>query len=316
MSAIKLSNLLSIAIFLMLAANIIQAEQETEENGCPPSAGPITTWTAPVCGKGEWYIQPLFYFTQSKGYFLGKGDYADWSDGIKFNQSQQILFMQYGLTDKWEVSGQLTYQRNYARWLGIKYVETDGAELDEASASGLADTYLYTRYCVLEEKEDAPHVTLLFQLKVPTGKFQGSAEDKYGTDIFGTGSYEPGLGINFTKQIKPFVLHGDLLYSIPSTVTIDDLKTDSANYILYDFGVEYFLPKGFNIMLEFNGFKQGEIIADGVSIVDTNSDYIMMAPGIGWSNETVQTLIAWQRTMSGTNTDKYNTLILTAVIGF
>ncbi|MFH0887566.1 MAG: hypothetical protein V1843_05290, partial [bacterium] len=66
------------------------------EEWCPASAGPITTWTAPVCDQGAVYIQPLFYFSQSKGYFFGQGDYFDWSDGVQYRQKQQIVFMQYG----------------------------------------------------------------------------------------------------------------------------------------------------------------------------------------------------------------------------
>ncbi len=296
---------------LLISRVMIAAEAGNTEEWEPVSAGPITTWAAPVCGKGVLYIQPLLYFSQSKGYFFGQGDYFDWPDGIKYRQKQQLLFIQYGLSDRWEAAVQMAYQQNYAR-----EQNDDDEELDEATSSGLADTYLFARYCAIEETESIPHVTWLLQLKLPTGKYQHGEADKYGTDIMGTGSYDPGIGVVLTKKIKPVMVHFDFLYSRPSKVTVDDISTRYANYVNYDFGVEYFLPKGFNLMLEFNGFKQGETEWNGVFAIDTNSEYMLMAPGIGWSNEKIQTLIAWQRTLSGTNIDKNNTLVLTAVFGF
>ena len=35
----------------------------------PPSAGPITTWTAPVQGKGHLAVQPYFIYNITRGEF-------------------------------------------------------------------------------------------------------------------------------------------------------------------------------------------------------------------------------------------------------
>ena len=83
-----------------------------------------------------------------------------------------------------------------------------------------------------------------------------------------------------------------------------------------DAGLEYFLPKGFNLMLEANGFLQGGMKASGTKTPDSNINYLTIAPGIGWSNDKIQTLIAYQRTLIGKNTDANDSLILTCVYTF
>ena len=70
-----------------------------------------------------------------------------------------------------------------------------------------------------------------------------------------------------TKKLKPFIFHADAIYSFPQGgLTIDDVKTRYANYLNYDFAVEYFLPKGFNLMFEVNGFLQGDQWQDGAEV--------------------------------------------------
>ncbi|MFA5042903.1 MAG: hypothetical protein WC381_06410 [Kiritimatiellia bacterium] len=42
------------------------------------------------------------------------------------------------------------------------------------------------------------------------------------------------------KKLKPFILHADVIYSVPNEANIDGVKTRYANYLNYDFGMEYF----------------------------------------------------------------------------
>lgn len=132
----------------------------------------------------------------------------------------------------------------------------------------------------------------------------------------GGGSYDHGYGINLTKKLKPFIVHADAIYSFPIERKVDAVKTKYANYLNYDFGFEYFLPKGFNLMLEFNGFLQGDKKEDGEKITSSDINYFSVAPGIGWSSKSLQTLLAYQRTLTGTNTDANDSVILTFVYTF
>jgi hypothetical protein len=282
---------------------------EMQDEWEPVSAGPLTTWTAPLCGKGKFVIQPFFFYNRTRGIFNSDGRYDSLPNGDKKYQFQEQFFAQYGLTDRLELDAQMVYQQNYIK---------QGAS--KAHASGFGDSYLFLRYCTLEEKGWLPHLTGLFQLKMPTGKYQHADPDKLGADLMGAGSgggsWDQGLGMNLSKKLKPFILHADAVYSFPQRVRVDGVKTRYANYFNYDFGVEYFLPKGYNLMFEVNGFLQGDKKEAGARVPDSNINYLTIAPGIGWSNDKIQTIIAYQRVVLGTNTDANDSLVFTFVYPF
>ncbi|TBR16800.1 transporter [bacterium] len=296
------------ASFIFFKPLVAGADTEQEEWN-PPSAGPITTWTAPLCGKNKLVAQPFFFYNRTRGAFNSDGHYDSLAKGDKKYQYQEQLFMQYGLTDRLEVDGQIVYQQNYAKQGDLK-----------AHSRGLGDSYLFLRYCAIEEQKIIPHITGVFQLKIPSGKYQKADPDKLGTDLMGAtsggGSYDHGYGINLTKKLKPFIIHVDVIYSFPIERKIDVVKTGYANYLNYDFGFEYFLPKGFNLMLEFNGFLQGDKKEGGEKVPSSDIKYLSVAPGIGWSNDKMQTLLAYQRTLTGTNTDANDSVVLTFVYAF
>ncbi|MCM8794117.1 MAG: transporter [Candidatus Omnitrophica bacterium] len=203
----------------------------------------------------------------------------------------------------------MVYQQNYVKQNGLK-----------AHSRGFGDSYFFWRYCALEENEILPHLTGIFQLKFPTGKYEKADPDKLGSDLMGAtsggGTYDHGYGIILTKRLKQFIIHADAIYSFPLERKIDNIKTQYARYLNYDFGIEYFLPEGFNLMLEFNGFLQGDKEEDGEKIPASNINYLATAVGIGWSNEKIQTLFAYQRILNGTNTDANDSLVLTFVYNF
>lgn len=273
------------------------------------SAGPVTTWTAPLCGKGKFIVQPFFIYNRARGTFNSEGDYNSLPEGDKKYQYQEQLFMQYGLTDRLEVDAQTVYQQNYIKQRDLS-----------AHSSGLGDSYLFLRYCALEEKELFPHLTGLLQIKAPTGKYQHVDANKLGTDLMavgsGGGSWDYGFGILLTKKFKPFLFHADAIYSFPQKVKVDQVKTIYGRYLNYDFGVEYFLDKGFNLMLEFNGFLQGDKKENGSKTASSDVNSLTVTPGIGWSNKKIQTLLAYQRTLIGTNTDANDSVVFTFVYSF
>jgi len=288
------------------------AEESTvglEEEWSPSSAGPISTWTAPLCGKGKFVIQPFLFYNRTRGAFDSEGHYDGLSVGNSKYQYQEQLFMQYGITDKLEIDAQVVYQQNYLKQDDLR-----------AHKYGFGDSYLFLRYCAVEEKKLIPHTVLHFQLKAPTGKYQHLDPDKLGTDSMGAatggGSWDPGIGLNLTKKFKPFMFHADAIYSFPQKVRVDGAKTIYGKYLNYDFGVEYFLPKGFNLMLELNGLSQGDRWQDSDRVVSSDVKYLVACPGIGWSCDKLQTLLAYQRTLVGTNTDANDSVILTCVYTF
>lgn len=282
---------------------------DEQEEWSPVSAGPLTTWTTPLCGKGKFVAQPFFFYNWTRGSFNGEGNYNSLPDDDKKYQFQEQLFMQYGLTEKLEVDAQTVYQQNFISQTG-----------KEAHSQGFGDSFLFLRYCFFEEKDLLPHLAGLFQVKFPTGKYQKADADRLGTDLMGAtsggGSYDLGFGFNLTKKKKPFIFHIDSIYNFPQEVKVNGINTKYARYLNYDFGVEYFLVRGFNLMSEFNGFLQGDKRENGAYIPSSDVNYLNTAAGIGWSCNKLQTLLAYQRTLIGTNTDANDSVVLTFVYTF
>ncbi len=298
--------LISIALgLLFLSVSTGYAEDDWN----PVSAGPVSTWTAPLCGKGKFVAQPFIFYNRTRGTFNEKGHYNPLDNGNRKYQYQEQLFAQYGITDALEIDGQIVYQENYIK-----------NENGKAHSNGFGDSYLFMRYCLAEETDHASHIAVLFQVKAPTGKHEHANADKLGTDLMGAtsggGSWDQGFGFILTKKIKPFIFHADAIYSFPQKVRVDGVKTRYANYLNYDFGFEYFLSKGLNLMLEANGFLQGDKREDGAKTSTSDINYLMVAPGMGWSNDKVQTLLTYQRVVIGTNTDANDAVVLTCVYTF
>jgi hypothetical protein len=270
-----------------------------------PSVGPMSTWTAPLCGKSNLVIQPFFFYNQTRGEFDAKGHYNPLPKGDIEYQFQEQLFLQYGIFDWLEVDALAVYQENYIKQGGVT-----------AHTHGFGDSYLFLRGCIFEERGWLPTITGLLQLKMPTGKYKHEDSEKLGADLMGTGSWDPGFGLILTKKLKPFILHADVTYSFPQGVRINGAETWYANYLNCDLAVEYFLPKGFNLMVEANAFFQGDIKEDGVRIPNSNLKYLIITPAIGWSCDKFQILVGYQRVVMGANADANDSVVLSGVYTF
>lgn len=295
---------IGIEIFIVSDASAATFCEKDKDEWCPYSVGPITTWTAPLCEKARLIFQPLFFYNRTRGIFNEDGHYKAYKNDEKKSQWQEMLFLQYGLTDKLEIAGQGVYQQNIVR--------RDG---DNGYASGFGDTYIFARYRLCEETKFIPYLIALFQLKMPTGKYQKASANEAGADLMGAttggGSYDHGYGINLTKKIKPFIFHADFIYSFPLLARVDGVKTKYADYVNCDLGVECFLPKGFNLMVEVNGLYRGDRKEDSNYIPSSDVKRLNLCVGAGWSCEKIQTLLAYQRTLAGTNVDVDDSIIFT-----
>ena len=104
-------------LFLMCCFNVISYADgdSTYEEWNPVSVGPVTTWTAPVCEKGQIVIQPFFFDNRTRGSFDSDGNYHSLPSGDKKYQYQEMLFLQFGITDHLEIDGLTVYQQNYCK---------------------------------------------------------------------------------------------------------------------------------------------------------------------------------------------------------
>jgi len=164
---------LAVLSLLFLGVSVSNAEDEWN----PVSAGPVSAWTAPLCGKGKFVAQPFLFYNRARGTFNEKGHYNPLDNANRKYQYQEQLFAQYGITDQMEIDAQTVYQENYVK-------NADG----KAHSGGFGDSYIFMRYCLQEEKDNAQHIAALFQVKAPTGKYEHANADKLGTDLMGATS--------------------------------------------------------------------------------------------------------------------------------
>lgn len=274
----------------------------------PVTPGPVVTQPI-LCPKGHLAVQPYFFYNHKRGTFDSEGDYKTLPEGQLRDQYVEELYLQYGITDKMDVDALVGYQQNYAKQGGAK-----------ARDNGIGDSFLWLRYRAFEDKGWLPAVTGFFQLKAPSGKYQHADPNRLGTDLAGDvsggGDWAPGVGISLIKKIKPFILYFDSIYSFPQNVRIDGDKTRYGNFLNLDGAVEYVLPKGFNLLLEVNGFLQGDTRQDGSRAPSTDSKYLAVIPGVGWSCDQLQVLLAYERVAIGTNANANDSLVLTFIHTF
>jgi hypothetical protein len=276
-----------------------------EEPWRPPTAGPLTTFTAPITEKAHLVIQPFFFYNWERGSFDQNSDYQSLPDGQMEQSAVGSLFVQYGLLDNLEVDAQLFLQHNRS---------SEGG--DHGSSTGLGDTLLIIRYNLLHETTSwAPEVSLLGQVKFPTGKFQNGDPDELGSDLMGTGSYDLTLGLDFTKAVRPLIFHADLWYSWPLTTTVDGVETKYGDYVNWNAAVEIpFWKEKLAFVLEFNGIHQADLEEDGAEVADSRMKSIMLGTGLELIlSEEVQILLGYQRTLWGTNADAYDSVVGTLV---
>jgi hypothetical protein len=77
--------------FLISSLNIsaFASEDLNAEEWNPSSAGPVTTWTSPLCGKGEFVIQPFIFYNKTKGEFNADGKY--YGRDSKYQYQEQLF---------------------------------------------------------------------------------------------------------------------------------------------------------------------------------------------------------------------------------
>lgn len=295
-------------LVLVLASFAYAKGEDLERAGIwqPTTPGPFVTFSAPVQPKNQLTIQPIYFLNIGRGIFTAEGNYKS-LPGRDYSDQQLIqLYTQYGLTDCWELDLQPAWQFNYAKRAQVS-----------AESYGFADMFVMTRYCFVDETKWLPRITALFQVKLPTGKYQKGDAGKLNTDITGTGSTDYVYGFNFTKGIKPLLFHLDLLFAnIPSPVRIDGVKTEFSDLYTVNGAVEWVFYKNFNLLGELLWQRQGDKRRNGDWAPSTAQSALIFSTGIGYSRKSWQVLVGYERTLAGQNVNANDTIAATALMQF
>jgi hypothetical protein len=183
-------------------------EGGNKEDECPATFGPIITDTAVPIDKGKFAVQPTFGLSFVKDAFTPSwrrdnagGDFKSFGMDWKFT---------YGLWNNLEVFVVIPFVNN---WAGNVNERGPNGERS-ANSGGIGDLNLTCKYRLVEETETIPTVTALFATDFPTGRFRHFNPGRLGTDEIGGGAFAFTTGLNVSKYVKPFVLYGNLWYTM------------------------------------------------------------------------------------------------------
>ena len=232
--------------------------EEKKEDECPNTFGPIITDTAVPIDKGKFAIQPFFYLG-----FLTSVFNRNWHPvpaGGNFQSFQMPWRFTYGPIENMEV------------YVVIPYIHKWASDVDKpgpggqrsADSGGLGDIDVTLKYRLVEEGPGKPTVTATFATDFPTGRFRRLNPRLLGTDALGGGSYIFTTGLDISKCLNPFILYGNLWYSMSTALTqFDQRQIDKRKYprdfVTVNLAGEYVLSenKKWVALLELTSFWDG-----------------------------------------------------------
>lgn len=226
-------------------------QAEAQEPECPATFGPIVTDTAVPIDKGKFAIQPTFG--------LGLVTHAfspGWrrvSPGGSFRSFGMDWKFTYGLMDNLEVFVVLPYVYSWAS--GVVPPGLKGER--SASFSGLGDVNLTLKYRLVEESESKPTVTALFATDFPTGHFRRLNPGLLEVDALGGGAYAFTTGFNLSKYLKPFIVYGNLWYTMQTAFTDDTGRNYPRDFVTVNLAAELPLTGKWVALLELTSFWDG-----------------------------------------------------------
>ena len=215
----------------------------------PATFGPLITDTAIPMEKGKFAIQPTFIYSFITDTFTN--NWRRTSTGGDFQSFGMDWKLTYGLRENMEVFVVIPYVHNWAR-----DVDEPGPNGEtSAHSGGLGDVNLTLKYRLVEETGDLPTVSALFATDFPTGKFRNLDERALGTDAVGGGAYVFTAGFNISKYIAPFVVYGNLWYSMPTGYTNDEGQKYPGDFVTVNLAAEYPITQKWVALLELTSFR-------------------------------------------------------------
>lgn len=164
---------------------------------------------------------------------------------IRFGDFEYILKIDYGITDRLQVTAIIPYFSIREHVSGEPYFGN----------SHLGDSKVELWYAFTEEDENTPAISGAFQLTLPTGDYKkGIGNDRVGY----------GAALAITKDFGGWVLYGDFGYSLTPGAKIRwSDRLDSPHHDLHGFsygvGALYKLPGTWRATVEFAGKTAQEI---------------------------------------------------------
>ncbi|MGE5892434.1 MAG: transporter [bacterium] len=190
--------------------------------------------------------------------------------------------MSYGILDNLTVHARLPYVlRN-----DIYESEPPDEIHAHGDSRGLGDASIHLHHRIINESESNFSSSLLFGLKMPTGKTSDKDNDgnKFEAEFQpGSGSWDPSFGLAATKGFGHLSLDTNISYTL---VTEGTQNTDLGDAFAYNLALAYpVLRNGARlaVILEANGIYRQKEEIDGVKDVNSGGNTIFLAPGFRFS---------------------------------
>jgi hypothetical protein len=235
-------------------------QPEPSKDECPATFGPILTDTAIPIEKGKFAVQPTFglsfvtnNFSPSWRRVSAGGDFQSFGMSWKFT---------YGLWNNLEVYVVMPYIHNWAN-----NVQEPGPRGERAADFGsLGDINLTLKYQLVPEGPVAPTVSAIFSPTFPSGHFRHLNPGRLNTDAIGGGTYAFTAGLNASKYLKPFILYGNLWYTLQTDYRTDDVDEEGnpvtrrnhpRDYVTVNLAAEYPLTQKWIALVELTSTWDG-----------------------------------------------------------
>ena len=287
-----------------------EAKEEAKGDECPATFGPIITDTAIPIEKGKFVVQPTFGLS-----FVTDTFDKDWrrvSAGGNFQSFNMSWKFTYGLINNLEV------------YLVIPYIHNWASDMDEVGPGGerssqfggLGDISFTLKYRLLEETETLPTISAIFTPSFPTGHFRHLNPSRLGVDAIGGGSYIFTTGFNMSKYLKPFILYGNLWYSMQTAFTSDEGRVYPRDFVTVNLAAEYPITKKWVALLEFTSFWDGGRLF-GLKANTPPGALVSILPGIEYmATDKFSLALGVNVDLAGKNTDANVTPVLSMVYAF
>jgi hypothetical protein len=191
-------------------------QPECAKDECPTTFGPIITDTAIPIEKGKFAMQPTLGMAFTVNNF--SPSWRRISAGGDFKSFGMSLKLTYGLWNNLEVYAVIPYIHNWA-----SNVDEPGPGGERrADFGGLGNINLTFKYRLVEETQQLPTVSAIFSPTFPTGHFRRLNPARLGTDQLGGGSYNFTTGLNVSKYLSPFIVYGNLWYTMGTAYTSNE----------------------------------------------------------------------------------------------
>jgi hypothetical protein len=305
---------------------------EPAKDECPSTFGPIVTDTAIPMETGKFALQPTFGLSFTTNNF--SPSWRRISAGGDFKYFGMSLKLTYGLCNNLEVYAVIPYIHNWAN-----NVQEPGPRGERAADfGGLGDINLTFKYRLVEETEAAPTVSAIFSPTFPSGHFRRLNPGRLGMDQLGSGSYNFTTGLNVSKYLSPFIVYGNLWYTMGTAYTSnedrcplvrdengdlvegDAVSTRVRNYprdfVTVNLAAEYPLTKKWIALVELTStWEAGRLIGHKANLAP--AALLSILPGIEYmATDKFSLALGVQIDLAGKNTTANITPLLSMVYAF